>query len=88
MIKLKPVKSSLKDTVIKAYNSAYIKAQNKNIDIILEILKDYQIVHDNKWTEEAIFNVIDNGIKSLEYIVKFLFIYPTTIILYIYFNEI
>ena len=66
MIKLKPVKSSLKDTVIKAYNSAYIKAQNKNIDIILEILKDYQIVHDNKWTEEAIFNVIDNGIKYTE----------------------
>ena len=58
--------AGLKDTVIKAYNSAYIKAQNKNIDIILEILKDYQIVHDNKWTEEAIFNVIDNGIKYTE----------------------
>ena len=66
MIKLKPVKSSLKDTVIKAYNSAYIKAKNKNIDIILELLKDYQVVHDNKWTEEAIFNVIDNGIKYTE----------------------
>lgn len=66
MIKLKPVKSSLKDTVIKAYNSAYIKAKNKNIDIILELLKDYQVVHDNKWTEEAIFNVIDNAIKYTE----------------------
>lgn len=64
MIKLKPEENNLRNTVIKAYNSAYIKAKNKGIDIILEdINKDIIIKHDSKWTEEAIFNVLDNAIK-------------------------
>lgn len=64
MIKLKPEKNNLKDTIIKAYNSAYIKSKNKGIDIILEDMnKDIIIKHDAKWTEEAIFNVLDNAIK-------------------------
>lgn len=64
MIKLKPEENNLKDTILKAYNSAFIKAKNKGIDIILEdINKDIIIKHDSKWTEEAIFNVLDNAIK-------------------------
>lgn len=64
MIKLKPEKNSLKETIIRAYNSAYVKAKNKNIEIILgELPKNINITHDTKWTEEAIFNVLDNGIK-------------------------
>ena len=47
-----------------AYNSAYIKAKNKKIDINLgEIKEDIVVKHDIKWTEEAIFNVLENGIK-------------------------
>ena len=64
MIKLKPEYNNLANTIIRAYNSAYIKAKNKKIDINLgEIKEDIVIKHDTKWTEEAIFNVLENGIK-------------------------
>ncbi len=64
MIKLKPEYNNLANTIIRAYNSAYIKAKNKKIDINLgEIKEDIVVKHDIKWTEEAIFNVLENGIK-------------------------
>lgn len=64
MIKLKPEENDLKETIIRAYNSAYVKAKNKNIEIILGKLPCNIVVkHDVKWTEEAIFNVLENGIK-------------------------
>ena len=64
MIKLKPEYNNLANTIIRAYNSAYIKAKNKKIDIKLgKIKEDIVIKHDTKWTEEAIFNVLENGIK-------------------------
>ncbi|WP_066874508.1 sensor histidine kinase [Clostridium mediterraneense] len=66
MIKLKPKENNLKDTILRAYNSAYIKARNKDININIAEIKDYIIKHDSKWTEEAIFNVLDNAIKYTE----------------------
>ncbi|SHH73121.1 Signal transduction histidine kinase [Clostridium collagenovorans DSM 3089] len=64
MIKLNPQKNNLRDTILKAYNSAYIKAKHKNIDIVLGDIEEYTITkHDKKWTEEAIFNVLENAIK-------------------------
>lgn len=44
----------------------YIKALDKNIDIEVNEFKDYIIPHDDKWTEEAIFNVLENSIKYTE----------------------
>lgn len=66
MIKLKPKENNLKDTILRAYNSAYVKARNKEININIAEIKDYIIRHDSKWTEEAIFNVLDNAIKYTE----------------------
>lgn len=64
MIELNPQKNNLRDTILKAYNSAYIKAKHKNIDIVLGNIEEYTITkHDKKWTEEAIFNVLENAIK-------------------------
>ena len=64
MIRLKPEYNNLTNTIIRAYNSAYIKANNKKINIKLgEIKEDIVVKHDTKWTEEAIFNVLENGIK-------------------------
>lgn len=54
---------NIKNTIIKAVNSVYIKAINKNIEINLDEFEDLKVNHDKKWTEEAIFNVLDNAIK-------------------------
>ena len=40
MIKLKPENNNLTNTIIRAYNSAYIKAKNKKIDIKLGKIKE------------------------------------------------
>lgn len=63
MIKIKPVENSIKETLTKAIKSVYIKALDKNIDIELKEFNDYIIPHDDKWTEEAIFNVLENSVK-------------------------
>lgn len=63
MIEIKPQNSSIKQTVIKAMNACYIKAMDKDISIDLNEFDDLHIPHDIKWTEEAIFNVLENAIK-------------------------
>lgn len=63
MIKLKPVKHNIKDTIKKSVNSVYIKALEKNIEIVADEFRDYFIEHDPKWTEEAIFNILENAVK-------------------------
>lgn len=63
MIKITPINSSIKETITKAISSVYVKALDKKIDIELEEFEDKIIPHDEKWTEEAIFNVLENGVK-------------------------
>lgn len=63
MIKITKENKSIKATLTKAVNGIYMKALNKNIEIELCEFEDEIIAHDPKWTEEAIFNVIDNGVK-------------------------
>lgn len=66
MIKLKPVKHNIRETIKNAVNSVYIKAMDKNIEIEAVEFKDYFIEHDPKWTEEAIFNILENAVKYSE----------------------
>lgn len=63
MIKIKPVNKSIKITITNAINSVYIKSMDKGVDIGLNDFEDKVIPHDEKWTEEAIFNVLENGVK-------------------------
>ncbi|MEG0842782.1 MAG: HAMP domain-containing sensor histidine kinase [Romboutsia sp.] len=65
MINIKKEDKSIKETLIKAINSSKVKANFKKIAIIEDIDKfsDMKIPHDSKWTEESIFNIIDNAIK-------------------------
>ncbi len=63
MISIKVEKGNIKDTVINAINSAYIKALDKDIEIELNECENITINHDIRWSEEAIFNVIENAIK-------------------------
>lgn len=63
MINIKKENKSIKQTLNKAINSIKAKASQKSINIILEDFIDKEIPHDSKWTEESIFNVLDNGVK-------------------------
>lgn len=63
MIELKIEKNSLKETIINAVNGVYLKASEKNINIVIDDFQECWVFHDSKWTKEAIFNVLENAVK-------------------------
>lgn len=63
MISIKKENKNIKSTIIKAIESAKPKAINKCISINLNDFDDKIVPHDSKWTEECIFNVLDNAVK-------------------------
>lgn len=63
MISIKKENKNIKSTIIKTIESAKPKAINKCISINLNDFDDKIVPHDSKWTEECIFNVLDNAVK-------------------------
>lgn len=63
IIALKPKQCSLEYICLGAIKQAYEKAKSKNIEIEFNSGEDIDIFIDEKWTTEAVFNIIDNGIK-------------------------
>lgn len=63
MIRLEPEKASLKATLVRAVNGIYIKAEEKKIEIEMKEFSDIELLHDSRWTAEAISNVLDNAVK-------------------------
>lgn len=62
IIKLNLKKQSISQTVLQAISTLAKMAEDKGIDIIFNG-QDMEIVHDGKWTQEAIFNILDNAVK-------------------------
>ena len=63
MINIKKEDKSIKQTLTKAIDSVKAKANLKNIKISVTDFKDKIIPHDSEWTEESIFNILENGVK-------------------------
>lgn len=55
--------TSLYDTIAKALNGVWAKAEAKNISLTVECDESVTVRHDGKWTAEALGNLLDNGIK-------------------------
>lgn len=63
MIQIKCEKCSMKKTIREAVSQIYIKANSKQIKICVDMEQDVEILHDHKWTVEALVNILDNAIK-------------------------
>lgn len=63
LIHLNMKNQSLNETVLKAVKDVYVKAKNKDIEIIYNEEAKIPISHDRNWTSEALFNLLDNAIK-------------------------
>jgi signal transduction histidine kinase len=63
IIALKIKQCCLDDICLGAIKQAYEKAKSKNIEIEFDSNESVEIFIDEKWTIEAVFNIIDNGIK-------------------------
>lgn len=68
MIQLHPFPASLKKTLTEAVSQIYMKARGKDISIQVEMEDDITVIHDLKWTVEALTNILENAVKySKEY---------------------
>ena len=63
IIKICQRKDYLFETLGGAVAAIVPKAEKKRIKIYAVCDESVQICHDRKWTEEAIFNVLDNAVK-------------------------
>ena len=62
IIALHPAAGNLSPVIQSAVSQLAPKAEEKGISIVAES-KDADAVFDPKWTEEAIFNLLDNAVK-------------------------
>ena len=62
IIALRPAAGNLSSVIQSAVSQLAPKAEEKGISIVAES-KDADAVFDPKWTEEAIFNLLDNAVK-------------------------
>lgn len=53
----------LKDIIVKSIKEIYINANNKNIEIDINCNESITAFIDEKWTVEAIVNILENAIK-------------------------
>lgn len=63
MIRLQVREDGLRDTLIRAVNGVWIRAGEKGIAIEMQEFRDVSVIHDARWTAEAIANVLDNAVK-------------------------
>ena len=63
MIQITPESASLKKILLAAVNGVYMKAFEKNITISVNEFEDDKLFLDPRWTQEALLNVLDNGVK-------------------------
>ncbi|MGL4655449.1 MAG: sensor histidine kinase [Sarcina sp.] len=63
VIEIMKKNNSLKDVLASCISDLYIKAIDKEIDIIVDFENDIILNFDFKWTKELVLNIIDNAIK-------------------------
>ena len=63
MIQVKLERSGLKQTISEAVSQVFMKAYEKQMEISVEMDNDIELVHDRKWTVEALANILENAVK-------------------------
>lgn len=63
IIKIQRERAPLLETLGKAVAAIVPKAEKKQIQLFVQCKEEIEISHDKKWTEEAIFNILDNAVK-------------------------
>ena len=63
LIQIQPRKASISQTILSALEGILVPAERKEIEVYYDNTTDYIVLHDPKWTSEALFNVMENAIK-------------------------
>ena len=65
MVELRMEPGDIKQTIMEAVNEVYVRALEKNIAINVQNLPSIRVLHDPKWSREAMVNILENSIKYL-----------------------
>lgn len=63
IIEIHMQESDIYSTLGGAVAAVVPKAEQKEISLYVECPEGLTVCHDRKWTEEALFNILDNGVK-------------------------
>lgn len=63
IIKLKKEQCNLYDSIAEVIASVNLCAEKKKLLLTVDCRNPYQLAYDEKWTIEAIYNVVDNAVK-------------------------
>ncbi|MDO4273598.1 MAG: HAMP domain-containing sensor histidine kinase [Eubacteriales bacterium] len=63
IIEVKPCCGDIKDCILSAVDSVYMKARRKGIELSLDADEKILCCYDRKWTAEAFVNLLDNAVK-------------------------
>lgn len=63
IITMKKDQGNLYDSLVEVVASLALQTQKKNLQLTLNCSNPYPLLYDEKWTIEAIFNVVDNAVK-------------------------
>lgn len=66
IIKVRPAENSVYELIAQAVCDVALKADEKKIGIEVTCKEQLTAYFDKKWTVEAIFNILDNGVKYTE----------------------
>ena len=62
-IRLEKKEGRLYDTLAQAMSGIISAAEKKQINVSVSCPEHLKLCHDTKWTAEALFNILDNGVK-------------------------
>ncbi len=62
-IELAPIPANIKQTIANSISSVYGAATKNNVSIKSANFEDVPLLHDRKWTSEALTNILENAIK-------------------------
>lgn len=51
------------ETLAAALGSVFLKAEEKQLKVVVKCPDHLTVLHDPKWTSEALFNILDNAVK-------------------------
>lgn len=63
LVSLHQKRQSLLDTLAEAMSEVMPKALKKEITVTVSCPEETELVHDRRWTVEAVFNLLDNAVK-------------------------
>ena len=63
IIRIQKEQAPIMETLGKAVAAIVPRAEKKQIQLFVQCEEEIKISHDRKWTEEALFNILDNAVK-------------------------